>query len=68
MKSILDAKFNREQGITELFLEKTNVGWVRRVESGSYFAHSHISGKTYRGKNISDVCLLIEGELLSLAG
>lgn len=63
IKSILRAKLNNQQGITELFFEDTKIGWVQRTEKGTYRACSYMSGKIYRGKRIMDVCLPIEKEL-----
>ena len=63
MKSKLTAKLNNRQGVTELFFADTRIGWVQRIENDSYKAHSYMSGKTYHGKKIRDVCLPIEKEL-----
>lgn len=63
MKSILSARLNNPQGITELFFSDARVGWVQRIENGGYKAHSYVSGKNYQGQTIMDVCLPIEKEL-----
>lgn len=63
MKSKLSARLNNQQGITELFFSDTRVGWVQRLENGSYSAYSYMSGKIYHGEKIMDVCLPIEKEL-----
>jgi nitric oxide reductase large subunit len=63
MKSILSARLNNQQGITELYFADARVGWVQRIENGEYKAHSYVSGKNYQGQKIIDVCLPIEKEL-----
>ena len=63
MKSKLSARLCSRQGITELFFVDARVGWVQRLESGGYKAHSFLSGKNYHGQKIVDVCQPIEKEL-----
>lgn len=63
IKSILHAKLNNEQKITELFFSDIRVGWVQRTENGGYIAQSYISGKIYRGEKIMAVLQPIEREV-----
>ena len=63
MKSKLSARLRSEQAVTELFFVDARVGWVQRLESGGYRAHSYLSGKNYHGQKIMEVCLAIEKEL-----
>jgi hypothetical protein len=63
MKSKLSAILSSQQGITDLFFVDDRVGWVQRLSSGGYKAHSYLSGKNYHGQKIMDVCLPIEKEL-----
>lgn len=68
MKSILSARLNDQQGVTELFFAGTKVGWLQRTENGMYEAHSFVSDKIYQGQKVMDVCLPIEKELDSQQG
>ncbi len=62
-QSMLSARLNSQKGITELFLADTRIGWVQKMDNGSYKARSYKSGKIYHGKKIVDACLAIEKEL-----